>query len=338
MSGPLPNWMRPLASAASVGYGVAIRARARRLEDGLALDCGLPVVSVGNITAGGTGKTPLTQWIVRALQAVGHSPMIALRGHKGAENADEVLEHRAGLPGIVLAVGADRAQRIAAMRVNNSACDVVVLDDGFQHRQLRRDCDIVLIDSTRPALDDDLLPLGWLREPALSLRRATGVIVTRALKVDDELSDQITKLHGQAPLAFCQHSWTGLEGIEDGAVHEVSWLKRKRVAVWAGIGNPRAIVEQTESVAAAVVDVARLVDHASWNAPKVARLAQRAEQAGADAILVTPKDWIKIAPLGVKTALPLVRPRLAIEFLQGEHEVREQLARAIRVGQSRCHR
>ncbi len=338
MSGPLPNWMRPLATAASVGYGVAIRARARRLEDGLALDCGLPVVSVGNITAGGTGKTPLTQWIVRALQAVGHSPMIALRGHKGAENADEVLEHRAGLPGIVLAVGANRAQRIASMRVNNSACDVVVLDDGFQHRQLRRDCDIVLIDSTRPALDDDLLPLGWLREPALSLRRATGVIVTRALKVDDDLSDQITKLHGQVPLAFCQHSWTGLEGIEDGAVHEVSWLKRKRVAVWAGIGNPRAIVEQTESVAAAVVDVARLVDHASWNAPKVARLAQRAEQAGADAILVTPKDWIKIAPLGVKTALPLVRPRLAIEFLQGEHEVREQLARAIRVGQSRCHR
>ena len=338
MSGPLPNWMRPLATAASVGYGVAIRARARRLEDGLALDCGLPVVSVGNITAGGTGKTPLTQWIVRALQAVGHSPMIALRGHKGAENADEVLEHRAGLPGIVLAVGANRAQRIASMRVNNSACDVVVLDDGFQHRQLRRDCDIVLIDSTRPALDDDLLPLGWLREPALSLRRATGVIVTRALKVDDDLSDQITKLHGQAPLAFCQHSWTGLEGIEDGAVHEVSWLKRKRVAVWAGIGNPRAIVEQTESVAAAVVDVARLVDHASWNAPKVARLAQRAEQAGADAILVTPKDWIKIAPLGVKTALPLLRPRLAIEFLQGEHEVREQLARAIRVGQSRCHR
>jgi tetraacyldisaccharide 4'-kinase len=235
LSGPLPNWMRPLATAASVGYGVAIRARARRLEDGLALDCGLPVVSVGNITAGGTGKTPLTQWIVRALQAVGHSPMIALRGHKGAENADEVLEHRAGLPGIVLAVGANRAQRIASMRVNNSACDVVVLDDGFQHRQLRRDCDIVLIDSTRPALDDDLLPLGWLREPALSLRRATGVIVPRALKVDDDLSDQITKLHGQAPLAFCQHSWTGLEGIEDGAVHEVSWLKRKRVAVWAGI-------------------------------------------------------------------------------------------------------
>ncbi len=338
MSGPLPNWMRPLATAASVGYGVAIRARARRLEDGLALDCGLPVVSVGNITAGGTGKTPLTQWIVRALQAVGHSPMIALRGHKGAENADEVLEHRARLPGIVLAVGANRAQRIAAMRVNNSACDVVVLDDGFQHRQLRRDCDIVLIDSTRPALDDDLLPLGWLREPALSLRRATGVIVTRALKVDDDLTDQIIKLHGQAPLAWCSHAWTGLEGIEEGAVHEVNWLRRKRVAVWAGTGNPRAIVEQTESVAAAVVDVARLVDHASWNAPKVARLAQRAEQAGADAILVTPKDWIKIAPLGVKTALPLVRPRLAIEFLQGEHEVREQLARAIRVGQSRCHR
>ncbi len=338
MSGPLPTWMRPFAAAASVGYGVAIHVRAKRLQDRLGMDCGLPVISVGNITAGGTGKTPLTQWIVRALQAGGHSPMIALRGHKGAEQADEVLEHRTGLPGIVLAVGADRAQRIAAMRVKNPACDVVVLDDGFQHEQLRRDCDLVLIDATRPALDGELLPLGWLREPALSLRRATGVIVTRALKVDDDLTDQIIKLHGQAPLAWCSHVWTGLEGIEEGAVHEVNWLRRKRVAVWAGTGNPRAIVEQTESVAAAVVDVPRLVDHAKWNTPKLARLVQRAEQAGADAIIVTQKDWMKIAPLGVKTALPLVRPRLAIEFVQGESVLLEQLTRAIRVGQSRCHR
>jgi len=330
--------MTPLAAAASVGYGVAIRARANRLEQSLAVDCGLPVISVGNITAGGTGKTPVTQWIARALQASGHAPMIALRGHKGGEKADEVLEHRAALPGIVVAVGADRAQRIAAARVNNSMCDVVVLDDGFQHVQLRRDCDLVLIDSTRPALDDGLLPLGWLREPAGSLRRASGVIVTRAVKVDDELSNNIMKLHGQAPLAWCRHAWTGLEGIDAGAVHEVSWLRRKRVAVWAGTGNPRAIVEQTESLTAAVVHVPRLADHAQWDAPKVARLLQQAQDAGADAVIVTPKDWMKIAPLGVQSELPLVRPRLAIEFLQGESVVLEQLARAVRVGQSRCHR
>ena len=338
MSGPLPTWMGPLAAAASVGYGVAIRARANRLEQSLAVDCGLPVISVGNITAGGTGKTPVTQWIARALQASGHAPMIALRGHKGGEKADEVLEHRAALPGIVVAVGADRAQRIAAARVNNSMCDVVVLDDGFQHVQLRRDCDLVLIDSTRPALDDGLLPLGWLREPAGSLRRASGVIVTRAVKVDDELSNNIMKLHGQAPLAWCRHAWTGLEGIDAAVVHEVSWLRRKRVAVWAGTGNPAAIVEHAESVAAAVVDVPRLADHAQWNAPKVARLLARAQDAGADAIIVTPKDWMKIAPLDVQSELPLVRPRLAIEFVQGESTLREQLARAVRVGQSRCHR
>ncbi|MSR34449.1 MAG: tetraacyldisaccharide 4'-kinase [Phycisphaerales bacterium] len=338
MSGPLPIWMGPFAAAASVGYGAVIRARANRLEQSLAVDCGLPVISVGNITAGGTGKTPVTQWIARALQASGHAPMIALRGHKGGEKADEVLEHRAALSDIVVAVGADRARRIAAKRVNNPSCDVVVLDDGFQHRQLRRDCDLVLIDATRPALDDELLPLGWLREPVLSLRRASGVIVTRAVKVDDELSHNIMKLHGQEPLAWCRHAWTGLEGIEAGAVHEVSWLRRKRVAVWAGIGNPRAIVEQTESIAAAVVDVPRLADHARWDAPKVARLLARAQEAGADAILVTPKDWMKIAPLGVKSELPLVRPRLTIEFVQGESMVREQLARAVRVGQSRCHR
>ena len=338
MSGPLPTWMQPVAAAVSVGYGVAIRARANRMRRRLAVDCGLPVISVGNITAGGTGKTPVTQWIARVLQASGHAPMIALRGHKGGEKADEVLEHRAALPGIVVAVGADRAQRIAAARVNNSMCDVVVLDDGFQHVQLRRDCDLVLIDSTRPALDDGLLPLGWLREPALSLRRASGVIVTRALKVDEELAHNILKLHGQAPLAWCRHAWTGLEGIDAGAVHEVSWLRRKRVAVWAGTGNPRAIVEQTESLTAAVVHVPRLADHAQWDAPKVARLLQQAQDAGADAVIVTSKDWMKIAPLGVQSELPLVRPRLAIEFVQGESTLREQLARAVRVGQSRCHR
>ena len=338
MSGPLPTWMEPFAAAASVGYGAAIRARGNRLERRLPMDCGLPVISVGNITAGGTGKTPVTQWIVRALQAGGHAPMIALRGHKGGEKADEVLEHRAALSGVVVAVGADRARRIAVTHVKNPSCDVVVLDDGFQHRQLRRDCDLVLIDATRPALDDGLLPLGWLREPASSLRRASGVIVTRALKVDDELADHIMKLHGQAPLAWCRHAWTGLEGIEAGAVHEVAWLRRKRVAVWAGTGNPRAIVQQTESVAAAVVDVPRLADHAHWDAPKVARLLLRAQEAGAEAVIVTPKDWMKIAPLGVKSELPLVRPRLEIEFLQGESLVQEQLARAVRVGQSRCHR
>jgi tetraacyldisaccharide-1-P 4'-kinase len=121
-------------------------------------------------------------------------------------------------------------------------------------------------------------------------------------------------------------------------VHEVAWLRRKRVAVWAGTGNPRAIVEQTESVAAAVVDVPRLADHARWDAPKVARLLLRAQEAGAEAVIVTPKDWMKIAPLDVKSELTLVRPRLAIEFLQGESLVQEQLARAVRVGQSRCHR
>lgn len=337
MSGPLPTWMGLVAAAASVGYGAAVRARSNRLERRLAVDCGLPVISVGNITAGGTGKTPVTQWIARSLMARAHAPMIALRGHKGGEQADEVLEHRLALSGIVLAVGAKRAQRIAAMRAKNPECDVVVLDDGFQHRQLRRDCDLVLIDATRPALHDQLLPLGWLREPALSLRRASGVIVTRALKVDGALADEILKLHGQAPLAWCRHAWTGLEGIAEGAVHEVAWLRRKRVAVWAGTGNPRAIVEQTESIAAAVVDVPRLSDHARWDAPMVLRLHQRAERAGADAILVTPKDWIKIAPLGCKCELPLVRPRLAIEFLQGESLLQEQFTRAIRVGQSRCH-
>jgi lycopene cyclase-like protein len=106
-------------------------------------------------------------------------------------------------------------------------------------------------------------------------------------------------------------------------------------AIASALDDPTA---SAESVAAAVVDVPRLMDHARWDAPKVARLLLRAQEAGAEAVIVTPKDWMKIAPLGVKSELPLVRPRLAIEFLQGESLVQEQLARAVRVGQSRCHR
>ncbi|MCE9619424.1 MAG: tetraacyldisaccharide 4'-kinase [Planctomycetes bacterium] len=335
MKGPLPSWLNPAAGAASAGYRAAVQLRNHRIEERLPADCGLPVISVGNITAGGTGKTPLTQWIVRTLTAAGRHPMIALRGHRGGESADEVLEHRAALPGIALAVGADRAQRIADLRRSHPECDVVVLDDGFQHRQLRRDGDLVLIDATRPSLEDGMLPRGWLREPAASLRRATGVIVTRAAAIDPELAKEIEAMHGQAPLAWCRHAWTGLEGIEEGAVHEVSWLRRKRVAVWAGTGNPRSIIRQAESAAASVVDAPKLADHVSWDAAMVARLTHRAERARADAIVVTPKDWVKIAPLAAAWRLPLVRPRLAIEFLQGQEALQEHLASSIRAGECR---
>jgi tetraacyldisaccharide 4'-kinase len=337
MTGPLPDWLNPVATAASAGYGAAVRWRNRRLDDALAVSCGVPVISVGNIVAGGTGKTPMTQWIVRTLQGEGHAPMIAMRGHRGGENSDEVREHRRALPGVPLAVGADRTASVAAARAGRPECDVVVLDDGFQHRRLRRDADWVLVDATRPALHDALLPRGWLREPASSLRRATGVIVTRADAVDAALDAEIRALHGQPPLAWCRHAWVGLDGEGDVEARGLAWLQRTRVAVWAGTGHPQSIIAMAAAHGAVVVHAPRLADHARWDAAMVARLVRRAQAAGADAVLVTPKDWTKIEDLPKPAAaLPMVRPRLAIEFLQGQETLHRELLRAVRVGRIRC--
>jgi tetraacyldisaccharide 4'-kinase len=283
----------------------------------------------------------MVRWVCGELRHQGRHPAVVMRGHRGGESSDEALEHRSELGRMPVVVGADRRAAIERLAAGDPSIDALVLDDGFQHRQVARDLDLVLVDASRPAIDGDLLPLGWLREPAEGLARASAVIVTHAEQVDPRLSSSIARLHGRAPVAWTRHAWTCLRVT--GAAHgQDAWtlerLRGRSVAVWAGIGNRPAFVSQVQACGARVVDVPALADHHAFNARGVERLADRARRAGATEIVCTGKDWVKLRLLPLPATLTVLRPELRIEFLAGESELRAMLAEAMVRGDSRARR
>lgn len=340
MNGPLPAALAPITWPASLVYGAVVRRRNARFDRIGGWRAPRPVMSVGNLTAGGTGKSPMVRWVVETLRAMGRSPAVAMRGHRGGAMSDEVLEHRDAMPGLPIAVGADRVAAITALLHDAPTIDAIVLDDGFQHRAVARDLDLVLVDATRHGLDGGLLPAGWLREPAANLRRATAVVVTRATRVDDALARRIESLHGRAPIAWTSHGWTGMRVYDGGAdrAEPVAWLHARRVAVWAGVGNPQPLHAQVRQSGAVVVHMPTLRDHHAYARDGVRTLLELAAKAGAEAVLCTPKDWVKVRGLLPAGHLPVARPELALTCLHGGEALREAVRGAIDAGDARLRR
>jgi len=337
----MPPLLRPVAWIASRIYAQGLRRHAAALQRSAPWSAPVPVISVGNVSAGGTGKSPMVRWICDELRRMGMHPAVVLRGHRGGESSDEVLEHRAAMPGTPVGVGADRRVAIERVLVMDPSVNAIVLDDGFQHRQVVRDLDLVLVDALRPAIDGALLPLGWLREPAEALRRADAVVVTRALRMDPALAELVHHLHGKSPAAWARHAWTGLRIAGAEAGEQASPLDRLRgrsVAIWAGIGNRAAFVEQVRACGARVVDVPALADHHAYGEREIARLTHAARGAGATEVVCTEKDWVKLRLLPRAGCLPFVRPELRIEFVEGEGALRELLVAAVARGNSRAGR
>ena len=141
--------LNTLLRPASLLYGAVVARRNTRFDAGLGvLKTGLPVVSIGNLTVGGTGKTPCVQWAARALIAAGHRPAIALRGYgsRPGQPSDEAMEHREALEGVPVLASPDRVASIETIRSEYPTCDVVILDDGFQHRRVAREVDVLLVE------------------------------------------------------------------------------------------------------------------------------------------------------------------------------------------------
>ena len=315
-------------------YGAVVAARNRKFDRGEGVvRLGVPVVSVGNMTVGGTGKSPVVRWIAQLLLREGVRPVIAMRGYgaRKGDKSDETLEHEELLRDVRVDVLA-QPDRVAALQpylAQNHDVGCVILDDGFQHRRIARDLDIVLIDAQRPGLDDELLPAGRLREPAVNLRRAHAVIVTHAQTVDDPLSRRIAALCGKPPTAWVNHAWSGMRVFSAGAgastLESVRWLRGKRAAVMAGLGNPSAFAQQVETAGAMVIRRIPVRDHQEYTAAMLSHLAN--ELSELDALVTTMKDWVKVREvidLGEWT-VPIVVPELAIEAVHGEATVIELL-------------
>jgi len=325
---PVPG---PLGRLAERAYRFEIDRRNRRYDAGRGVTrLDLPIISIGNLSVGGTGKTPMVAWTVRRLRESGHRPCIAMRGYRkqaGGES-DEEAEYRRHLPDTPVVAQPDRAGGIEGLRARTGShpFDVVVLDDGFQHRRLARDLDIVLIDASRAPLAERLLPAGWLREPVDALRRAEAVVLTHTELVDSDATEAIEScLRGRfdgLPIARAAHRWRDLLVVDDDVERRepVSWLAGKRAAIVCAIGHPEAFLSACRAaLGGAPVDAIVLPDHAAYTDRRLTRVGDLASRA--ELIVTTEKDWSKLRETsGDRWPCPIARPQLDLELtVGGEH-------------------
>lgn len=273
-------------------FRAAVGARAAGYERGLLRShaAEVPVLSVGNLAVGGAGKTPVAAWLARRLQEWGKRPAIVLRGY----GADEVLVHGELNPTIPVLAEPRRTE--GAARAVAGGADVVVLDDGFQHRRLRRDLDLVLIAAESWSHPVRLLPRGPWREPPGALRRAAAVLVTRKSADADRAAAVAAELRRIAPdavLAVAHLAPTTLHGLHGGAVKPLEELSGRRVTAVASLADPRPFALQLERCGAAVELVA-FPDHHDFTPAEAAELLRRA---GASALVMTRKEAVKLRSL-----------------------------------------
>jgi len=273
----------------------------------------LPVVSVGNLSVGGTGKTPMVVLLARSLAERGMQPGVLSRGYRAAEQNDggaglndEGRLFQRLLPDVPQVQDANRVR--GAAELSRLGAESIVLDDGFQHRRLARDLDLVLVDATRPwglpAREPDeavraLLPRGLLREAPRSLRRADAIVITRADALDaDGLARLDAELEREVPgkpRLLAEHRPVGVRASGKGAEQELGLdaLRGRRVRLVSGIGNPEAFERTARAVGAEVEAVHAFPDHHSFTAEELEALREGGE------LLVTSKDAVKLAELCV---------------------------------------
>jgi tetraacyldisaccharide 4'-kinase len=292
-------WLR-LLWPLSVFYLLVARTKAWGYERGIFRKRNLPgpVISVGNLTVGGTGKTPMVLAIAEHLAAQGRHSAILTRGYRGTSDAgssgvpqsDEVALLRDRLAGKVqLGVGADRYKN--GMVLAKHGVDWFVLDDGFQHLKLSRDADIVLLDATDPFGGGTVLPAGRLREPLGALRRADFVVITRSVQSPSPAIEAMVRRHTSCPIFYAS---TRLESVLrlprlDVALPRQDWQSGRFLA-FCGIGNPSAFFEDLRSWGFRVAQQCSFADHHVYTAREAAELEVAASNCGADALMCTEKD------------------------------------------------
>jgi tetraacyldisaccharide 4'-kinase len=345
--------LRCLLAAAEPGYALAMTLR------NIAFDrrwrkvhnLGRRTISVGNLTTGGTGKTPFVIDITRRLVAKGKRPAVLLRGYRGRTKQDkssqsidsdeaQMLAAELG-PEVPVHANPDRVAGAAAVLRSDERIDTFVLDDAFQHRRAARDLDIVLIDATLPWGLGHVLPRGLLREPVRGLRRADAVVITRADRVDEraleKLASEIRTITGREPTAVVSQRWTGLrEGAssrtEVSSIRGSRGSRGSRVLGLCAIGNPQQFFD-TLAAECDLVDRLSFADHHHFTEADISTIAQRARTHQAQALVMTEKDWVKFGWLLQKpqaaeqlASLKILRPELGMHWHRGLEEVEKMIS------------
>jgi tetraacyldisaccharide 4'-kinase len=301
------------------------------------------VVSIGNLTLGGTGKTPATIALAGVAKQKGFRPCILTRGYKGKtggpvfvsrgerpllneyQAGDEALLMAKKLTGIPVIKAKDRyeAGMFALSSLPTDLCpDVFILDDGFQHWRLFRDKDILLIDGTNPFGNRRLFPSGSLREPISAAGRADVIVIT---KTDDSLRDrdsdrrlkslieEIKKYNKEAPIFFARHSPSRFI-TATGDTFPPEWAKAKKFFGFCGIGNPRSFQATLKVEGVEITGFRAFRDHYRYGSGAIRDVASQAKKSGADWIVTTEKDIIRLKD----PAIPENLVALAVEFTVDE--------------------
>lgn len=273
-------------------------------------ELGAPSVSIGNLTVGGTGKTPLANWFAAEVSARGGHPGIVLRGYGG----DEAQLHGLLTPGAIVIADADRVRGAKAAIARGA--DVLVLDDAMQHRRAGRDADVVLISADGSRRSRWPLPAGPWREPLRSLRRARIAVVTCKAASHADIEQTLADIRQAAPgvtVAVARLAPAGLRTHDGGQSLPLDTLRGKRIIAVSGIGDPSAFEAQLSAAGVHLISPARFPDHHAFDEADARKLAQRAESA--DLVVCTLKDAIKLGPVWPHEATPLwyLSQRVAVE-------------------------
>lgn len=333
-------------------YELAVRLRVSAYETeyikSKRLDAAL--ISVGNITVGGTGKTPIVEYIARYLQREGHSVAILTRGYARESSGRRVLNHprnaasntqadkssdaedlyrefgdeplmlAQALPGVPVVIDKQRYEA-GLWAVGEFGSDVLILDDGYQHLGLTRDLNILLIDATDPFGGFELVPFGRLREPLYGIKRADVVIITRADRPFDQGQTLalIKYFCGeQIPVLYFYSSLTQLRHLDTDELYDARQFVGWNAAVMCGIGNPLAFAENILQIGLNIVSENFFRDHHAFTQEDMDSVTRAAREAGADAILTTEKDAVRLKRLK-QGDVPVYAAKLEI---QSDDEVR----------------
>ena len=306
---------------------------------------GTQVISIGNVTAGGTGKTPVTEIFARTLAAEGRKVAILSRGYRrkeapwwqrlftqviekplvvsdgrrvlldSATGGDEPYMLASNLPGVAVVVDRNRV-KAGRYAVNRLGCDTLILDDGFQYQKLKHSIEVVLVDSTNPFGNGNMLPRGILREPVRNLKRADIIFLTKCRGDVSAVKEEIRRYNTTAEIVECNHTPKVMKDVWSREEFPLDWLRDKTVCTLSGIASPKGFENSLRHLDAKVVWCERYADHHRYDASEVLYALNRTADMGADALVTTEKDAVRFPRLETAPVKCLYL-RIAIEILVG---------------------
>lgn len=362
--GPLPAFLRFLLKNLSRLYSAIMSLRLRLYEHRFLRDreLGVQVISIGNLTVGGTGKTPVVEIFARELQKKGRRVAILSRGYKKEElplperiknfllfrtptqipprvvsdghkllldssmGGDEPYMLASNLPEVCVIVDKDRV-KAGRYAIQKLGCDTLILDDGFQYLKLRHRVEIVLVDQTNPFDNGYVLPRGLLRETIRHLRRASFIFITKSDPAGaPKLKARIRRLNAHAEIAECRHTPRHFQDVYTRETRPLHFILHKRLATIAGIASPRGFEESLERLGAEVVLRRRFPDHHRYTQQEIIDAVNAARDKQADLIITTEKDAVRFPKLD-RRDIPVYFLRIEIELLSGAEDFRDVIQR-----------